>query len=421
MTKYEQAKLTIEAKKLRRTNMSCKVIKLKIQQNHLSKKNKKIINQLFLEAKWLKNSSLEDVLYSNYKTKEVTIKAFNPLTQKCDLNEKRELKVLPAKVKEAILNNLKQDVIRLSKTKRKGIKVGALKPKSEVSSIPFSQFGYGGTHYYKQRKIKLASLPWLKINGLDQIPSDAEYANANLVRKPSGLYIHQTIYVPKEPKRVSGFPVGIDFGIKDSIILSNGESFDLKVPLTKNIRKKNSQASKKKLKSKNRHKAFKKLNRAFERYTNKKEDNTNQLVHKLKEHSLIVFQDENIKGWRSGLFGRSVQLGSLGRIKTVLKRTETAKMISRYVPTTQMCPKCQAMHKQSLSERDYSCSCGYKHLSRDIKAALTALTVYVYNLTPLEQRSLLGEAVSYTSFFELFQFLETKQDKLITQEAHSLE
>ena len=141
----------------------------------------------------------------------------------------------------------------------------------------------------------------------------------------------------------------------------------------------------------------------------------------LEKHNLIVFQDENIKGWQAGLFGKSVQLGSLGRIKTVLKRTETAKMISKFAPTTQMCPKCQAMHKQSLNERDYSCSCGYYHPSRDIKAALTALTVYVFNLTPLEQRSLLGEAVSYTSFFELFQFLEMKQDKPMTQEAHSLE
>jgi transposase len=420
MTKYEQGKLTVQAKKLRRANLVCKVIKIKIQQNHLSKSTKKLIHQFFLEAKWLRNFSFKNDFQSTYKIKEVTIKAFNPLTQKCDLDEKRELRILPAQVKYAILNNLKQDIIKLSKAKKKGIKVGVLKPKSEINSIPFLVFGYGATHYYKDNKIKLAGLPWIKINGLDQIPKDAEYANANLIRKPSGLYIHQTIYVPKEPKRASGFPVGIDFGIKDSIVLSNGESFDLKIPLTKNIRRKNSQASKK-LKSKNRSKAFKKLKRAYERYTNKKEDDTNQLIHKLKEHDLIVFQDENIKGWQSGLFGRSVQLGSLGRIKTVLKRTETAKMISRFVPTTQMCPKCSAMHKQSLSARDYSCSCGFYHPSRDVKAALTALTVYVFNLTPLEQRSLLGEAISYTSFFELFQFLEKKQDKPITQEARVIE
>lgn len=419
MTKYEQTKLTVKAKKLRRTNMSCRVIKLKVQQNHLSKSTKKLIHQMFLEAKWLKNSSLDNIFLSTYKIKEITIKTFNPLTQKCDLDEKRELKVLPSKVKEAILNNLKQDILKLSKAKKKGIKIGILKPKSEVNSIPFSQFN--NTHYYKGNRIKLAGLPWLKINGLDQIPKDAEYANVNLIRKPSGLYIHQTIYVPKESKRASGFPIGLDFGIKDSITLSNGESFDLKIPLTKNIKRKNSQASKKQLKSKNRRKAFQKLKRAYERYTNKKEDNTNQLIHKLKEHNLIVFQDENIKGWHSGLFGRSVQLGSLGRIKTVLKRTETAKMISKFVPTTQMCPKCQALHKQALSIRYYSCSCGYYHPSRDIKAALTALTVYVFNLTPLEQRSLLGEAVSYTSFFELFEFLEKKQDKPMTQEAQVIE
>ena len=119
MTKYEQAKLTVQAKKLRRANMSCRVIRLKIQQNHLSKSTKSLIHQMFLEAKWLKNSSLGDIFHSTYKVKEVIIKAFNPLTQKCDLDEKRELKVLPAKVKEAILNNLKQNVIKLSKAKKK--------------------------------------------------------------------------------------------------------------------------------------------------------------------------------------------------------------------------------------------------------------------------------------------------------------
>jgi len=53
--------------------------------------------------------------------------------------------------------------------------------------------------------------------GLRQIPADAEIANAVLLRKPSGYYLHVTCYLPKD-SRTSPNPIdkdiGIDFGVQ---------------------------------------------------------------------------------------------------------------------------------------------------------------------------------------------------------------
>ena len=51
-------------------------------------------------------------------------------------------------------------------------------------------------------------------------------------------------------------------------------------------------------------------------------------------------QDEMIKQWHSGLFGKQVQHSALGAIKARLKSLESVRIISRSFPTTKMCYNC---------------------------------------------------------------------------------
>jgi transposase len=46
----------------------------------------------------------------------------------------------------------------------------------------------------------------------------AERANAKLVRKAFGSYLHITCYTEKKKREQTGKSVGLDFGIKDTII-----------------------------------------------------------------------------------------------------------------------------------------------------------------------------------------------------------
>ena len=132
------------------------------------------------------------------------------------------------------------------------------------------------------------------------------------------------------------------------------------------------------------------IRREYERLANKRKDKANKVYHDItKGRSLIVMQDENIKGWHKGLFGKQVQNSALGTLKSKLKANENVIVIDSFFPSTKMCPECGTIKEDlilkmcpecgtikediTLSDRTFICgSCGYTE-DRDIKAAKTML------------------------------------------------
>ena len=70
-------------------------------------------------------------------------------------------------------------------------------------------------------------------------------------------------------------------------------------------------------------------------------------------------QDENIKGWHKGLFGREVQNSALGTLKRKLMANPKVMVIDRFFPSTRMCI-CGYVHEDiTLSDRVFACpACG---------------------------------------------------------------
>ena len=108
-------------------------------------------------------------------------------------------------------------------------------------------------------------------------------------------------------------------------------------------------------------------------------------------------QDENIKGWHKGLFGRQVQNSALGTLKSKLKANLNVIVIDRFFSSTKMCPECGTIKEDiTLSDRTFVCdNCGYTE-DRDVKAAKTMLlarrhemscTLAEYKRTPEERIS----------------------------------
>ena len=138
--------------------------------------------------------------------------------------------------------------------------------------------------------------------------------------------------------------------------------------------------------------------RDFERLANKRRDKANKIYHDItKGRNLIVMQDENIKGWHKGLFGKQVQDSALGTLKSKLKSNPNVIVIDRFFPSTRMCPNCGAIKEDiTLSDRTFICdSCGYTE-DRDVKSAKTMLlagrhemscTLAEYKCTPEERIS----------------------------------
>lgn len=359
-----------KATRERRANMDCRVFSVKIQENKLSKAKLEKLQRCFLEAKWFYNAILATETLTLEDTSSVQVKVK-------DAFEEREIKCLSSHMKQSVADSVKTNVSNLSKARKHGLKVGRLQFKKECNEINLKQFGK--TYKVKSHnKISVQNIGVLVVNGLEQINIDEiEFANAKLIQKPSGYYINITTYSEKHPQSsIEKEVLGLDMGIKDQLIFSNGvkvnfyleESEQLKGLMRKLARQ---------IKGSNQYKqTLHRIKKVFEYQNNKKNDVVNKLDSVLKQNYIICFQDELLRQWkrkkskRRFSFERKVQHGILGRVKDKLKNNPSNVMLESSVPTTQTCPKCGCLTKHSLDKRSYHCNnCGFENLDRDVHSA----------------------------------------------------
>jgi len=383
--KAQKIKESLSATRQRRKNQVPRVYQLKLQ--NLSKKDEERLNRLFLEAKWLYNyivANIENRLNNNaWKPKEVEIKTPERF-------EKREIKQLSSQMRQGIVERIKRNLFSLKRAKERGIRVGKLSFKSEVRSIPLKQYGITYKISGDRNRIKIQGIKKnFRVLELHQIPKNAELAEAHLVKKPSGYYLHVVCYLPKEEalkeigEKQTAQPIGIDLGVKHQLTLSNGEKISWYIPETKRLKKLQKSLSRKQKGSKNYWKIKQLIRKEWEYINNKRKDTLNKVVSYLKRFSLIAIQDDSIKSWKEGYFGKQIQNTGIGGITARLKHLATlisVVFVDRYEPTTQTCSFCGHRQRVSLSERTFKCqSCG-REIDRDVNSARNILRIAVEKL-----------------------------------------
>jgi len=369
--KGEEFKTKLKATKDRRKSMDCKVFEVKFDKSKLSKEKKNYLNRLFAEAKWIYNSILGHASPSRFNTKIKTVEVLNKDREW----EEREFEAISSQMKQSIGRRVVDSIVGLSRKKKKGGKVGRLKFKSEVNSIPLVQnnvtYKIINDKYIKLQGFKKP----FKVKGLHQIPIEAELANANLVRKAGDLYLKITCFVPKEDKIKTGNMIGLDFGIKTNITTSEGKRLNFYLPETKAVKKASRKFNKRKKGSKRRFKSKINLQKKYNKLNNQKKDIKNKVVSKLiKENDIVAIQDESLAEWhKNKLCSKKVQHSIMGGIISGLKKhPETLVVVDKYFPSTQLCPKCGTKNKHTLDQRIYHCDCGYS-CDRDIHGARNIL------------------------------------------------
>ena len=368
--KNSKIKGTLRATKERHSQMDCRVFSVKVQENRLSRAKEEKLNRCFLEAKWLRNAVVATENLSLEDTSSVQVKVK-------DTFEIREIKNLSSQMKQSVVDSVKTDVCNLSKAKRAGLKVGRLQYKHECNEINLKQFG--NTYKIKSHnKISVQNIGVLVVNGLEQINLDeVEFANAKLVKKPSGFYIHLTVYTKKQPQSDAEKEIlGLDVGIKDQLTFSNGVKVNFYLEESEQLKGLMRKLSRQHKGSNQYKQTLNRIKRIYEYYNNKKNDVVNKLDSILSKHYIICFQDELLGQWKRKKskhkfnFGRKVQHGILGRVKEKLKKNGFNIMLESSVPTTQTCPECGCMTKHGLDKRKYHCShCGFENPDRDIHSA----------------------------------------------------
>lgn len=183
-------------------------------------------------------------------------------------------------------------------------------------------------------------------------------------------------------KSRKGASVGMDFGLKTYLTLSDGTRVEnplfLKSGLNE-IRRKSRALSRCEKDSNHRRERRRDLERCHERIRNRRADWQWKMCHKLcRRYDTICIEDLNLLGM-TRLWGRKVNDLAFGSFVQKLEHvaskygTEVVK-VDRFYPSSKTCSVCQYVNEHlSLRDRHWVCpSCGTSH-DRDLNASVNIL------------------------------------------------
>lgn len=179
--------------------------------------------------------------------------------------------------------------------------------------------------------------------------------------------------------------IGIDLGLTDLAICSDGEKFPILQSLRKNLsklKKEQRKLSKMSRGSNNYNIQKMKIAKLHQHIANQRKDYLHKISYKLtNENQIICLEDLNVKGMMKNhhlalsvadvgwsMFTDMLEYKAENKGRTVVK-------IDRWFPSSQICSCCGCVSgKKPLHIRQWTCSeCGEKH-DRDVNAAKNILT-----------------------------------------------
>ena len=305
-----------------------------------------------------------------------------------------------------ISNNVTKQAIKDACTAYKNFFKGLQKfPrfKSKKRSMPkFYQdnikIQFSNTHvkfegFSSSRKRNKQKLNWVRLAEHGRIPTDAKYMNPRISFDGLNWWISVCVEFPDCIEKLNDDGIGIDLGIKDLAICSDGAKY-------KNINK--SQKVKKLEKQKRR--LQRSISRSYEknkkgesycktnnvikkekllltlnhRLTNIRHDHLHHITSEIvkREPSFICIEDLNVKGMmKNRHLSKAVQQQGFYEFRRQMEYKSEWNNIQviiadRFFPSSKLCSCCGKIKKDlKLSERIYKCECG-NIIDRDLQAAL---------------------------------------------------
>jgi putative transposase len=243
----------------------------------------------------------------------------------------------------------------------------------------------------KKGLVKIEKVGWIKTS--EQIPLDVKYRNPRVTFDGAYWYLSIGIDVNVISQTLTDRVIGIDLGIKDLAVCSNGQVFK-NINKTKNVKKiekrlrrlqkkvshkyLNNKKGNKYIKTQNILKMEKQILLIHRKLTNIRRNYLHQVTSAIVKTKpcKVVMENLNVSGMMKNryLSKAIAKQGFYEFIRQVKYKCEkngiTFIQVDRFFPSSKTCSNCGTVKKDlKLYERVYKCNCG-NEINRDLNAAI---------------------------------------------------
>ena len=259
----------------------------------------------------------------------------------------------------------------------------------------------------ERHRIKIPSLGWVRIKEKGYIPTTKDgYAitSGSVSMKADRFYVSVLVEIPesKTANNSSNEGIGIDLGLKDFAVVSNGKTYK-NINKTARIKELEKQLIREQRSLSRKYENLKKGGTTQRANIQKQKLKVQKLHHKLDnirtdyinktiaeivktKPSYITMEDLNVRGMmKNRHLSKAVASQKFYEFKVKLqaKCNENGielRVADRWYPSSKLCHRCGSIKKDlKLSDRIYKCSCGYIE-DRDFNAALNLKDAETYEI-----------------------------------------
>ena len=258
----------------------------------------------------------------------------------------------------------------------------------------------------ERHRIKIPTLEWVRLKEKGYIPTTKDgwkIKSGTVSIKADRYYVSVLVEIPDtQAVNKSNDGIGIDLGLKDLAILSNGKTYKninksarLK-KLEKQLRREQRCLSRKYENRKkgevtqraNIQKQKLKVQKLHHKIDNIRTDYINKIIAEIvkTKPSYITIEDLNVSGMmKNRHLSKAVASQKFYEFRTKLKAKCDGngielRVVDRFYPSSKLCHCCGQIKKDlKLSDRVYRCSCGYVE-DRDFNAALNLRDAVTYEI-----------------------------------------
>ncbi len=266
----------------------------------------------------------------------------------------------------------------------------------------------------ERHRIKIPTLGWVRLKEKGYIPTTKQgyiIKSGTVSCKAGRYYVSVLMDIPDAEKpQLNNFGLGIDLGVKDFAVISNGtvkKNINKSAKLKKlekqlkreqrclsrkyeGLKKRNNKKKEKKGKAtqQNIEKQIKKVQKLHHRMDNIRTDYINKCVNEIvkTKPSYITIENLNVSGMmKNRHLAKAIASQKFHefRVKLKAKCKELGielRIVDRWYPSSKLCHECGCIKKDlKLSDRDYICECGYQ-ADRDYNASLNLRDAISYKI-----------------------------------------